>query len=399
MRRAVALATANGRSNGAQSGEPWYSPTSIFRTRVDKAELEPNQEQALKLANQFKYGEANYTYNGEPAPKFYGYSGVGYGLFTPNGGPIMLEGSYPVYRMPASHPREKITLVNGSGEPLAPGAKENLQAPFEAVPIPSPGTIAKEERLQALGTDEAVVFWCPETDEMWACWRFGGSPGAWTFQVGEYIHPVSTFDGILANPEWGVNAVGLGCVGGLITMQDLVDVLRGGQINHALALSACVLTGEHVAPASKNDDHEVANTVAETPEKTPNPAHGLVDAISEGARFRLKPTLYLPAVMPAAGPISLAIGTALQRYGCFVMNGSSGIGFYTQDPRSLGTPWSTCKWNPFATATHWASKINRFVSSACTDPSLPTMTDKYTSETKGVLDLIPWQYMELVKHP
>lgn len=136
---------------------------------------------------------------------------------------------------------------------------------------------------------------------------------------------------------------------------------------------------------------------------TPNPAFGLVDWVPEGTWCRFPASLNPASAMPGAGPIALAIATAIRDYGLFVdiATGTPGSTiFYLEDARVLGSPYSWAKVNPFAGSTgaaagYYDSYINNHVSASWTDPTLPKVTEVLNG-TNSVLSQIPWQDLQVL---
>ena len=118
----------------------------------------------------------------------------------------------------------------------------------------------------------------------------------------------------------GATATALPLAGGLITLADL----RRGRIDHALAM-AIPYTRASVwsLPAQRTDGY----------------IHD-VNAIPEGARFRLDPKLNIDALhLPA---FTAMLAKAAQRYGILLRDKSAVVSFYAQDPSPTGTnPWAS----------------------------------------------------------
>lgn len=210
------------------------------------------------------------------------------------------------------------------------------------------------------GTEEPQAISPPTTNT-------ATTPGQWHAQWGGRIIDVSTSPGYyynIADPaggwleydNWGVTGSGLPVVGGLITLADLAS----GQIDHAVALMVPeAAEGTFDFPAMRTDGVDAS-----------------ADAIPEGARFRLPPTLDLSKLqMP---PVTRMIAEAAQKYGLIVDDQTSvAVGFRAQDPTPLmreGQP------NPYATYF--------------TDPS----TGAYEAPNR-LLASFPWSDLELVAPP
>jgi hypothetical protein len=150
------------------------------------------------------------------------------------------------------------------------------------------------------------------------------TPGQWHAGWGGRMLDVSSdpgyyrnvYDGgtLVEQSSWGATASSLPIAGGLITLADLAS----GQIDHAVAmLVPKAKAGVHSCPAQRTDGYD----------SSPN-------AIPEGARFRLNPSLDLNAI--AMPPITRMIAVAAQKYG-LIVNDQTGVtvGFRAQDPTPL----------------------------------------------------------------
>jgi len=192
------------------------------------------------------------------------------------------------------------------------------------------------------------------------------TPGQWHASWGGRMFNVSQDPGYyrnIANPlggwteqsTWGVTASGLPVVGGLITLADL----SAGQINHAIAMMVPQSAkGAFVFPALRTDGTDASS-----------------NAIPEGARFRLPPTLDLSTIpMP---PLTREIAVAAQRYG-LIVNDQTGatVGFRAEDPTPVmrqGAP------NPYT---------NYYT----------TATGQYEAPNQ-LLAYFPWSSLELIAPP
>ncbi len=102
------------------------------------------------------------------------------------------------------------------------------------------------------------------------------------------------------------------------------DELHLGRIDHALSFNhPYTKSGGPVAPATDSDG-EINQA----------------DAIPEGALLQLNPDLDLGTL--GLTPFEMTIAIALQRYGMYLVdNGSSGVGLYAIDPKSVnGNPYA-----------------------------------------------------------
>jgi hypothetical protein len=219
--------------------------------------------------------------------------------------------SVPIYTVPANQPSLPVTLVGAPDAPLA--------SAWSAVPLPA-------NAQPAAGSDGALVVWQPSTNRLWEFWRLVHETNGWQASWGGAMENVSSDPGVYgpgawpgSQSWWGVSASSLSLVGGLISLEDL----ELGQINHALAVAIPdVRAGVYASPAQRSDG------------KTPSTL-----SLPEGAHLRLNPTLNLATLhLPR---LTMMLAEAAQRYGIFVTDSSSVVGFFAQDPIPTGT-------NPYA---------------------------------------------------
>ena len=382
-----------------------YDPDSIFRRKLPTVRsLATDQTPALKLANQCNYANPNYSYNGSPAPSFYGYSGMGYGGWSLGFQTTISYSSstMALYVVDDTVPTQTVTFVNftdatnWTSQPA--GAHHNLQAGFNAVPVPDVTKIPQGQIWPA-GTDRATTIWRPSTNEFWEMWRFYGSPGSYVFGNGAYTNTTNTFGGVWPN-NWGASASSIAIDGGIITIQDVIDVLNGLPIQHALKIDLEVIADAVVPPATRHDFH------SDTPQfqadgTTPNPAYGYVDAVAECTWLAFPASFDPASAMPGAGPLQLAIATAIRDYGLLVSDGSGNCSLKLEDPRALGSPYSYAKVNPFAGSTgaavgYYDSYINNNVPASWAESSLQKITEKMGGTT-SMVSQIPWQQLQVLE--
>lgn len=378
-----------------------YLPSSFFNRQLDT--LAADQSPAQHLANQLNYGrQSGFT--------FQGYAGVGYGnsqwpYSLGFNGPKTW--SHPVYNVKPSDPSHRASIQKvglyfmSGGKPVsyAPGALLNLQSHLNAVPIPDKtlcpmitGTYPMTD-IWAEGSGGAKDAHCfihnVDSDEGYGFFELTNNYAAaqavtgcvWTAQEAEYYPSLSNADGILPY-YWGSRACSLGEVGGLITMQDLVDVFNGKPINHAIAIACPMNGGSGVAPAVRGDGPGPnGNNVPKIPAGFPgatgaNPAYQH-DVTFEGQRFRFPSGVDLSAV---GYPLGRAIAGAIRDRGLVITDTSGAVAFYLEDMRSIGSPYNSTP-NPFS--LNWASIQQG------TDPrwgALPT--------GQTVLHQLPWAQLQ-----
>jgi hypothetical protein len=218
--------------------------------------------------------------------------------------------STPVYTVGPDQARVPVRI---SGDHPA------LRRALSAVPLPG-------HAEPATGTDRHLVLWQPSTDTMWEFWRLRRDGDGWHAGYGGRISGVQKSPGyyrnrrapngeVIEESTWGATATGLPLAGGLITQAQL----RAGHIDHALALGVPQVEAGVVAfPAQRSDG-----------------TYSGADAIPEGARFRLDPSLRIGSL--GLPPALRVIAVAAQRYGMIVRDGSSAVSLYAEDPSPSGS--------------------------------------------------------------
>ncbi len=216
--------------------------------------------------------------------------------------------SIPVYTVGPHQPLVRVTLDQGGT-----GSVGELARVFAAgVPIPN-GAHA------AAGTDQSLVVWQPSRNTLWEFWRAHQINGVWHAFWGGKMTDVSGNPGYFDDPpDWGGSGTSLSLLGGLM----MIDELRAGRIDHALAMAIPSAAKNFVYPAQRSDGHDTSG-----------------GAIPEGTRLRLKPRLNNAALhLP---PTTAIIARAAQRYGMIVRDQSGSVSLYAQDPTTTGS-------NPYA---------------------------------------------------
>jgi hypothetical protein len=231
-------------------------------------------------------------------------------------GPWISETSYstPLYKVPAGQRRVSVTLDTGSwGAPLRTALRIGVPIPANARP--------------AAGTDGHLTIWQPSADTMWEFWKAVKRPDGWHASWGGAMRHVSRNPGYytasswsgLSRTEgwnWGSTATSLPVIAGTI----LIDELRRGRIDHALALAipdACA--GSFTWPAQRTDGGDTR-----------------ADCLPEGAHLRLDPSLNLSTL--SVPPITRILAEAAQRYGMIVRDRTHhAVGLYAEDPTPTGT--------------------------------------------------------------
>jgi Ca2+-binding RTX toxin-like protein len=219
--------------------------------------------------------------------------------------------SAPVYTVPAGQPTVPVILDSPYPEP-------DLRDAWQQVPVPA-GAKA------AVGTDGHMIVFQPSTNTMWEFWRAVKRADGWHASWGGRMENVSTNPGFYTTPSnWGSTGTSLPMLGGLIRL----DELQAGRIDHALAFAI---------PEIKKDVYSWPAQRSDGSLDAPN-------AIPEGTRFRLDPSLNLDSLQMA--PIVRMMAQAAQDYGIVLRDGAGSVTFYGEDPTPTGT-------NPYAGPNGW----------------------------------------------
>jgi hypothetical protein len=235
-------------------------------------------------------------------------------------GPWISDTSYstPLYTVPARQRKVTVALDTGSwGAPLQRALKAGVPIPHNARP--------------AAGTDGHLTIWQPSTDTLWEFWKTVRRSDGWHASWGGVMRNVSRNPGYYTQSSWsglsaaqgwnwGSTATSLPVIAGTV----LIDELRRGRIDHALALAipdACA--GVFSWPAQRTDGGDSAT-----------------DCLPEGAHLRLDPSLDLSSL--SLPPITRMLAEAAQRYGLIVRDRTHhAVGLYAEDPTRTGTdPYS-----------------------------------------------------------
>jgi hypothetical protein len=223
-------------------------------------------------------------------------------------------GTTTLYVVPADQPTVRVQLDTGTW-----GA--TLQQALQAVPIPP-------HAVPGLGNDAHMTIYQPSTDRLWEFFATKKLADGWHASWGGAMTRASRSPGYydadswpgLSGTHWGATATGLPIIAGTI----MLDELRTGVIPHALALDIPWSKAKTYSwPAHQTDGKSTAP-----------------DAIPEGARFRLDPTLDLSTLnLP---PVTRMIAEAAQRYGMIVRDQTGqAVGLFAENWTQYGTnPYS-----------------------------------------------------------
>jgi hypothetical protein len=420
-------------------------PNSAFRRKLapDHPLASTSARYSAALARQLNYGNDSYDFNTLGGYAELGVNGstlAGYVGFATN---ITWKAfSNPVYTItpytPVTMERVWLTNFEGKNEGLRPTEEQPaLEDPYHegieallaeiAIPLPALCLFPEEEelwdpakgakvkppagrkRLSALGTDCQCILVDYVRGRIVELFRFsqfledqpwGPKKGDWKCSNAG-VHDLSTYNGLGINSEGYVSASGCSQAALQISFQDLIDVLRGGKIKHALGAAIAVRRTEHLPPAISHDSApNLFPTYKDAEGKTvPNPAYktkgfpntereeegeaglkeGYADAVPEGAMFRLDPAaVFEDFPTLAGGPLERAIFDALRDYGLFIRDGGGANCTLTlEDYHSLGSPYSYAKINPLASSA--LPKVDELVNSTVplswSDSTLPALTE------------------------
>ena len=379
--------------------------------------LAADQTYAKKLANQLFYGTPV-----EKAGAFYGYSGMGYAGHPEGSNTLVKNQSFnsPFWIVGPDQPRVPVWIVKeeGTEETLQTGV-EKRQEELMAVPVPTLALLPHGQ-VAAFGSDAWVTIWCPATDELWEFHRLNGRfvsgplQGEWKTGNAHYQAGVSKWNGVTAAGSGQGSASGLCLAAGMITLAELVNVLRGGKIGHALSLGTFVTLNSLVTPARLHDKAPNPSPLLED-KVTPNPAYttlgpekagdaeglwkeGWADAVPEGTWCRFPPASRA-SELGMTRPLEVAIYEAIREHGMYTFATGS-TQFCLTDAMTLFTPYCDTNINPFNGNSEFNAYVNTGVSETVRngwiDPTLPVLEGKLNG-TSGVLAKMPWRTLELLE--
>jgi hypothetical protein len=385
-------------------------PNIYWRKLSDWAPvLAADQKYAGRLGNQLNYRNELYSYDGKPAPSFYGYASTGAGGNALGFAATINFTTFttPLYVARQTDPQVKVYMVKEekpTGEVLAP--EETLRTdPFslkiveewlEKVRMPDPAKVLFGQ-LQSQGTDAEFALWDPVAKrylDMHRLGKFkeGELAGQWKIGFGGG-YDTTTWDGLPIASHGGTSASRLSIGALMISHQDLIEVLRGGKIKHMLGISIPVIEGNTIAPGVSHDGPFENATVEWTnskAEKVANPAHGAVDQVSEGMCFCFPAASSAAEFGLVAGTLEWAIYEAIREYGLIVRDFAGAAALQLEDYHALGSPYCYAKVNPFGgSPLARFEAVNAVVPGTWTDPTLPIITQDITGTTGSVFKL--WQ--------
>lgn len=257
-----------------------FGPTSAFRTRVDRAPLDPNSAAIVAHLNR----QVVNNWNGVAAFNAYYYNAS-------------------FYRVPAGQPRIDVGYHNCQKKKSFPRGLHDGSSHFKSVPVPPHAVPAK-------ASDSSMTIYDPATDQLWEFWKMrkNAKSGRWEACWGGRIDNVSKSEGIFERP-YGAIATGMAMAGGMIS----VDEVRRGRIDHTMYLA--VIHSQRYPrvswPANRGDGNS----------SSPN-------AVKQGQRLRLDPNLDLSKYK--LSPVGLMVAKAAQTYGFVVSDTSGAVAVITE---------------------------------------------------------------------
>lgn len=188
---------------------------------------------------------------------------------------------------------------------------------FVSVPMPS-------NAVPASGTDAALSLYQPSSDTLWSFWKVRKAADGWHACWGGRMDQASTNAGWFGG-GFGTTATGLAVEGGLVNIQDV----QSGSIDHALSLVVinAASYSDYSWPAQRSDGADPA-----------------LDAIPEGTRFRLDPSVNVDALN--LHPIAKMIAKAAQKHGFIVADKGGAVSVQAEGGTGVqgvtgANPWDT----------------------------------------------------------
>lgn len=187
----------------------------------------------------------------------------------------LVEFAVPIYRASAFTPTYVVTCTKAWGV-----------CPFAGWKVPIPDGAAPNS-----GSDHSMVTIDESSASVFEFWQAANDGDQWSTSWGAVNS--------LAGSGWGGVSTGSGAsrLGGVIRLHEIAV----GQIPHALALQTNNACPEFRPPALKSDGESYRR-----------------DCLPEGARLQLDPSLDLSTLGLTQG--ELAVATAMQRYGGYIMD-------------------------------------------------------------------------------
>lgn len=250
---------------------------NVFAQDVSRAPLNPNSRgMVANLSNQ-----VTSLYNGVAAFNVWNYN-IGFATASP------------------TTPKQRVTWDNCQRKGYTPSQLYTAAGGAVFVDVPIPTTA-----VPAPGSDSELAVWDPVADKLWEFWKANKQADGWHACWGGRIDRWSSSPGYFPN-GMGATATGLAISAGMISVREA----KAGQINHAMTLAMPRLAhwSQFSYPAQRSDGGE---------------APGTPNAIPEGIRFRLDPSLDTTNLKLT--PLGHAIARAAQKYGFIVTDKSGAV--------------------------------------------------------------------------
>ncbi|WP_432511354.1 DUF4124 domain-containing protein [Kineococcus sp. SYSU DK001] len=270
-----------------------YGARSVWKTDVSQAPLAANSGALVaNLAGQVDryYGAAAFNVN-----KF------GTSIYTVDAGQRRIDVKWDNCQRKTYTPRG---LLGAGGQ-------------FTQVPIP-------DDAVPAAGTDGQLTIYSPSSDQLWEFWKAKRVDGQWQACWGGRIDRVSTSHGHFSE-HWGASASGLAVAGGSILVSDA----QAGVIDHALSLQLvnAGIYSNWSWPAQRSDGQDRS-----------------ADAIPEGTRFRLDPSVDVDALKIT--PLAKMVAKAAQKYGFIITDKGGAVAITAESPSAVQAatgvnPWTS----------------------------------------------------------
>lgn len=198
--------------------------------------------------------------------------------------------------------------------------------PFPAVPMPVNAT-------PAAGTDHHLSIWDVAGHTLWEFWELVRLPdGSWTAGAGVKFD--TRGDGFQTAP-WAISARAYG--GAAIAGAILLDEMKAGVIDHALGMSYPWTRGQKYALGLGADG--VTRNIASHSDNAPDVDRNRPSNIPEGARLRLKASVDI-AARCGTNRACRVIGTALAKYGAYVVDTAGVATFYAEVLTGRAETWT-----------------------------------------------------------
>ncbi len=260
-------------SAGQMRAYPSFGADSIYTLDVSQAPVDPNSARMVRHL----VGQITPHYSGIAALNIADYSAS-------------------LYVVDSNTPRQTVEFYDCQEKGYTPQGLFDGPAHFVDVPIPSGTRVSS-------GTDKALTLWSPSTDQLWEFWVMEKQGSAWRACWGGRIDDVSQSPGQFEYP-FGATATGIPMVGTMLRVQDVAS----GRADHALglALLSPADAGRVRYPANRSDGSD----------RSP-------DAIPEGARLRLDPSLDVESL--GLTPVGVIVARAAQKYGFIVVDRAGAV--------------------------------------------------------------------------